>query len=284
MATISVVFNNSANSPGVTITTSGLTGYDTYSIIRVDNGSIFDDAPVRGADNVDVISDNPTLTDYECPINIEVYYRLELYTAGVLSDSEDSSPITIESADPIFEVGYNNFWVKNVFDPTQSLALIVGDFSEIAFEPKILGEYKVLGRRNPVVFTDVWGAREGDFPVYSMDYVGTQTDITALETLLTSGDVLLFQSAIQPRIIRDMYFVVTSLNRSQGESLSNSYLPTFTYNVGFQEVDSPEAEGQAFAVATIGDLTDDPSATVATWADVVANFASWSDVINNYAE
>lgn len=283
MATISAAFNTSKDSPGFTITTSGLTGFTKYRIMRVDQGGVYPETPVRGANLVNVISDAPVLTDYECPINTEVKYRLELYTGTVLTTTVLSSAVTIDSDDAVFDVGYNNFWIKNVLNPSQSLAVIIGDFSETSYDPSILGQYKVLGRRNPVVFTDVWGARSGDFPVYSLNYVGIQTDIYALETLLTSGDPLLFQSAIQNAVIRDMYFTVTGLGRHQGDKLSPNFLPTMTYNVSFQETDPPSFTGQNFTIGTWGDLKDDPSADAASWTAVAAAHATFGDVLNHYS-
>lgn len=283
MATISAAFNVSKDSPGFTISTSGMTGYTQYRIMRVDQGSVFPDTPVRGANFVNVTSDAPVLADYECPINTSVKYRLELYTGSVLSTSVLSSAVTIDSSHVVFDVGYNHFWIKNVLNPTQSLAVIIGDFSETGYDPSILGQYKVLGRRNPVVFTDVWGARAGDFPVYSLNYAGVQTDIYALEQLLTSGDPLLFQSAIQNTVIRDMYFTVTGLGRHQGDKLSSSFRPTMTYNVSFQETDPPSFVGQVFAIGTWGDLKDDPDASAASWTSVAATYATFGDVLAHYS-
>lgn len=284
---ITATYNAQDDSPGFTLALSGLTGFSKYRVMRLDqgptlSGAVFADAPVRGADMITVTANTANVTDYEVPINTTVKYRLEGYISGVLNSSVLTANVTIDPLTAGFDVGYNNFWVKAVTNPPLSRSVIVGDFSEVEFDPTILGEYKVLGRAKPVIFTDVWGARSGSFSIQSIDYLGTQTTASELEALLTSSGVLLFQSGLQPYVLRDMYFVVKGLSREQYTHPGRSNTIEWTYQVGFQEVDRPATLGSTFGFGTWGDLKDDP--TYVTWQDVLNNFATWSDVFNHYTD
>lgn len=284
---ITPAYNNDDNSPGFTLSLSGLTGFSEYRVVRLDQGpslagAVFADAPVRGADMIPVTANTATVTDYEIPINTTVKYRLEGYISGVLNSSVLTANVIIDPLTASFDVGYDNFWIKDVTNPTLSRAVMVGDFSEVEFNPTILGEYKVLGRKKPVIFTDAWGARAGTFSVQSIDYLGTQKTASELESLLTSGDVLLFQSGLQPYVLQDMYFIVKGLSREQYTHPGRSNTIEFTYQIGFQEVDRPATLRSTFGFGTWGDLKADPA--LVTWNDVLSGFSTWLDVFNNYTD
>jgi len=280
---ITVAFNNSANSPGVTVSLSGLTGFNTYRVTRIDNGSVYPESPVRGADGVNVIGNTAVITDNESPISTSVKYRLDGYVAGVLTSTVTSANITISASDPVFSAYYNHFFVKNVNNSSLSRAVVVGDFSGLDFDPAILGNYKVLGRRNPVVFTDVWGARTGHFSIHSLLLLGVQSSTVDLEALFQSGDVLLFQSALQPYVYQDMYFIVTGFSRSGYSNPHVTDAQEFTYDVQFQEVDRPASQGLSTGLGTWGNLRDDPAASAVSWTTVTAAYATYTDLLNHYS-
>lgn len=282
MVAITQTFNASANSPGFTLNVSGLTGGSRYSITRIDVGGRYEDQFVRGAYQEAVIGSTDSEVDYECPIDRMTQYRVDLYLGVNIIATATTTASKIDPAHAVFPKGYNNFWIKNIADPTKSLAVMVGQVNEFGYDAAILGEYRVLGRRAPVVYTDVWGSRRGDVPVYSLDYMGVQTPPLALEKLLTSGDPLLFQSAIQDVIIGDMYFIVSSIGRTQSGSLTDSWLPTLTYSVDYMEIDMPPVVGSQLGNGLVGDLKDDDSVAAATWNSVLSTFGSWSEVLQNY--
>lgn len=262
------------------IDVSGLTGFQKYKITRLDQGTndtggVYQDAPVRSADFVDVIANTATVYDYEAPLNNYSKFRLDGYVGGVVTSTITSSSVYLDNA------GNEAIWIKNVIQGT-AINVMLGDFSDVRYDPTILGEYKLLGRPNPVVFTDVFGARSGTFDVLA---IGTPTyDLTTNETevMLISGDVLLLQSSIHTQIIKDMYFTVMGLGRSQYNKLVAAERLDFTYNVDFQEVDRPPTEGQVTGFGTWGDLAGDTAYT--TWGDVNTNFATWLAVLQHYSE
>jgi len=278
---LSVAFNVNKNAPGFNGSITGLTG-SRYSVTRIDVGGAYEDQFVRGQYNFAVPGSTSSFTDYECPIDRMTQYRIDVYSGTTLIDTYTTAASKIDPTHAVFDQGYDRFWIKNIADPTQSLAVIMGQVNEFAYEASILGEYRVLGRKAPVMYTDVWGSRRGDFPVYSMDYIGVQTSPVALEKLLTSGDPLLLQSALQADVAKDMYFIVTGMGRTQFGPLTNSFLPTLQYDVDFNEIDFPPVVGSQLGNGLVGDLKDDTSVAATTWNSVVSTFASWSEVLQNY--
>lgn len=107
--------------------------------------------------------------------------------------------------------------------------------------------------------------------------------MAAHETLLTSGDTLMFQSGVNPYILTDMYFVIKGLDREIVGGVRSGSTPSVRYNISFQEVDMPPTSGQIFGLGTWGELRDDPGASAATWTSVQAGFATWNALLNNYS-
>jgi len=284
MAGIMAVYNGDSNSPGYTISLSGLLAFDTYTVVRQDYSFLagtYPETPVRGADDIPVLTDTTTVTDYETPIGSTVNYQLRGYVGGVLTTSVDAGSDSITQGDVSSPPVGPFYWIKNISDPTLSRSVLIAKFDENDYEPAILGEYKVLGRRKPVVFTDVGDARSGNFECLAITIDGTYTtEVNALKALLLSGDVLLFQTIFNNHQIRDMYFIVTSLSRQQYDAPGADRTNDFTYTIGFQEVDQPLTSGLATSYGTWQDLKDDLVYT--TWADVIADNATWDDVLIRY--
>lgn len=262
------------------IDVSGLTGFQKYKVTRIDQGptntgGVYQDAPVRSADFVDVIADTATVYDYEAPLNNYATFRLDGYVGGVVTSTVTSSSVFLDNS------GNEAIWIKNVIQGT-AINVMLGDFSDVRYDPTILGEYKLLGRPNPVVFTDVFGARSGQFDVLAIGTPWYDLSTNDTETMLISGDVLLLQSSIHAQTIKDMYFVTMGLGRSQYNKLVQAERLDFTYNVDFQEVDRPPTEGQTTGFGTWGDLSSDTAFT--TWGDVNSGFATWLAVLQHYSE
>lgn len=277
LAITATVTDEAGDNPHVHLVVTGTTG-DSILIERIDPLAVRADVPVRGGDNVPLVSFPGTAEDYEVPLTYGYQYRARTYLAGVLQETATSSTVTV---DPAAHGFYHYFFIKNVSDPSTSRRVMVASFDENSFEPAILGTYKILGRKKPIVYTDEWGARQGGFELLAGDYNSDIFPLNEVATLLKTGDVLLFQTAVQGDVIEDMYFIVTSLTQQQYTTMSaNEYLD-FTLSVGFQEVDRPITSGQQQGIGTWGDLKDDVSMT--TWQDVLNNNATWTEVLNNYS-
>lgn len=277
LAITATVTNESGDNPSNHLVVTGSTG-DTILIERIDPLAVRPDVPVRGGDLVPLLSFPGSADDYEAPLTYGYQYRARTYLAGVLQQTATSSTVTLNPA----SYGTSHyFFIKNVTDPSYSLRVLVGNFDDNAFEPAILGTYKVLGRKKPVVYTDEWGARQGTIELLSGTFGSDVRPLVDIAAILKTGDVLLFQTAVHGDVIEDLYFIVTSLDQSQLTTMSpNEYLD-FTLSVGFQEIDRPATSGQVSGIGTWGDLKDD--VTMTTWQDVLNNFATWTAVLNNYS-
>lgn len=79
-------YNNSYHSPGFDIVVSGISGYDTLTIMRIDLTGECPDTPVRGADSVAIAGSGFAVTDFEAPIGKNIVYRA-IATAQVATDN-----------------------------------------------------------------------------------------------------------------------------------------------------------------------------------------------------
>lgn len=277
LAITATVTDESGESPRNSLVVTGATG-DTILIERIDPLTVRADVPVRGGDTVPLSSFPGTIDDYEVPLGYAYQYRARTYLGGVLQQTATSSTVTV---DPTEFGTYHYFFIGNTSDPTQNRRVLVQNFDNNSFEPAILGTYKVLGRKKPVVYTDDWGARQGGMELLAGQYGSDTRLLIDLATLLKSGDVLLFRSAVQGDVIEDMYFVVTSLDQTQYTTMGNVDYLDFTLSVGFQEVDRPATSGLQTGVGTWEDLRTD--VTLTTWQDVLNNFPSWTAVLSHYS-
>src|SRR5688572_17464743 len=72
---ITAIDNGNNDSPGIDIELTGLTGYDTVRVERIDNDGFYSTVAVRGLDDVQT-SATMVVTDYEAPIGHSVKYRV----------------------------------------------------------------------------------------------------------------------------------------------------------------------------------------------------------------
>lgn len=277
LAITATATNVSGDNPSAHLVVTGATG-DTIYIDRIDPLSVKGDQPVRGADFVPLTGFPGTVDDYEMVLNYNYQWRARTYLGGVLQQTATSSVVNIN---PSQHGTYHYFFLRNISDPSQNTRVLVADFDSNSFEPAVLGNYKVLGREKPVVYTDEWGARQGQIEFLAGQYGVDTRPLQTLARILKSGDVLLFQSAVQNSVIEDMYFVVTSLEQTQYTTMGPNDVLDFTLQAGFQEVDRPATSGIVSGVATWQDLKDDVTTT--TWQNVLDNNATWSAVLSRYS-
>lgn len=282
---VSAAFNNSVNSPGFDITTSVESGFatfglDTYTVSREDLSGQYDTEAVRGMDRV--IPNYTTATDYEYPFVDEIRYIYDAYEIDGVKFAQVTSTNVVPTfvASPSLLTG--NFYIKDVTTPNRSIAAVVSTMEVIENPGNILGEYHVLGRREPVIFTDIVSARTGSFTVTSTDFIGTTgiSSTLAHRNLFKTGEVLLFQSVKNTVDFPDMYFVVERFSEDFITRPDGTVM-TVIFSVSFKEVNRPLTLDIAVSSATWGDLYNDPA--YSTWADVAANNATWSDVLARYS-
>lgn len=130
---IVAVFNGSYHSPGFDITISGLSGYDTITVERIDTTGENADTPVRGADQAAISGSAFAVTDYEAPVGKTIVYRVtatskaatDTFTRtvssgwGVSSFGEawtpgDATVLSVNGGQGVIAIPANNITYRNV--------------------------------------------------------------------------------------------------------------------------------------------------------------------------
>jgi len=216
---------------------------------------------VRGPDGLydgtyPIPSDSLLIEDYEAPLGVPVYYRMESVEPGSTSvERRDSDTVTVEHEDA------NWAWLTDPGRPGIGLPVLVKQAPEWkqGIDQTV---YRVRGRSTPVVLSDVRGSREGDLVAWTT----SDEERDAMRFLLSTGNVLLWRCAPgtgEP----DVYVSVAE--------------------VAFPRV-VPRADEQwrewALPLAEV-DMPTGGQAGSATWTvrDVVVENATGHDVLDRYA-
>lgn len=217
--------------------------------------------PVRGPAglyNKDVItSDLLIIEDHEAPLEVSVYYYVEVYTAaGVLSYTRSSTSVTLDHADP------NYAWLKDPGNPQRNMQVMVERAPDWS-DPIEQAVHKVRGRQNAVILSDSRGGQQGDLVVFTQ----SDEERKALRWLLKDGNTLLWQSA--PGMGEDdVYVNVGTVARPRVSPLATEEWREWT--LPLTEADMPVTVG-------VNGATD------RTWQDVLSGFTTWQQVLDSYA-
>lgn len=243
----------------VTLTLRELTVDYLITVYRVTSDGTR--TPVRGPTGLydqDVItSDLLIIEDHEAPLEVPVYYRVEVYTtAGVLAYSRSSATVTLDHDDP------NYAWLKDPGNPQRNLKVMVKQAPDWG-DPIEQTAHRVRGRQNAVVLSDSRGGQEGSLTVFTQ----SDEERKALRWLLSSGNVLLWQSA--PGMGEDdVYVNVGPVSRPRVSTVATEAWREWT--LPLVEADMPVTVGVN-------------GATARTWQDVLSTFSTWQQVLDSYA-
>lgn len=223
---------------------------------------------VRGTDGlinaVTTTTETFVVEDYEAPLNVPVSYYAEVRDGAALSQSYAAGPVTLTHADA------NEAWLKDPANPQRNLKVLVRkapDWQRAISQ----SEYRVRGRRNSVILSDVRGGLEGDLVVWSR----TDDERAALHWLLDSGNVLLWQAA--PGMgVADMYVAVGQAS----ENRVTTYAPELwrEWTLPLQQTDQPVSVGVS---GSAGRTWQDLLTEHGTWQEVLDSYATWEDVLLN---
>lgn len=254
MATISGTPNSSDAS--VSLTAGSLAGITSLSITRNDPDGI--SRPVRSATDVQTGgATTMAFFDFECPLEVDVTYTLTPNTG---------SPVT----SGLVYIWTNDegtiYWLKNVASAPESRIVNVQDMSAIQRKARILGQYDVLGRSNPVVVSDVRGGRTGTFTLYT----DTVDEAAGVRNLLATGFVLFLQCPYAVDF-PDMYFIAGDAEELRHRAMG----PERTWTVPFIEVDAPTDD-----LVAVGSNSWALVVQFGTWLNVKNKRSTWLDVLN----
>ncbi|MGY1439638.1 hypothetical protein [Streptomyces reniochalinae] len=231
--------------------------------ITPDGGRTLVRGPDQLYDGTYVIpSDSLIIEDYEAPLGVPVYYRIERVWPG---SSEKSTritdpPITLDPGDP------NLAWLTDPARPGIGLRVLVKQAPEWqqAIEQTA---YRIRGRATPVVIGDVRGSREGDLVCWTT----SDEQREALRFLLATGNVLLWRCAPgmgEP----DVYVSVGEIQYPRIVTYAREQWREWT--LPFTEVDMPTG-GQ---VGTAGWTVYDVRLEYATGYDVLDRYETVFDL------
>ncbi|CAM5265234.1 hypothetical protein SBADM41S_08315 [Streptomyces badius] len=205
---------------------------------------------------VSVTSDLMVIEDAEAPLLVPVYYRVEL------ADPASSAVMTRTSAQvTVAHTDINVAWLKDPGNPQRNTVVMVKTPPDWQ-RPAEQGVYRVAGRRNAVVHSDVLGGLEGDLVIWTRD----DDERASLHSLLDSGRVLLWQAA--PGMgVDDMYVSVGPPTEAR---VGNPAMePWREWTLPLTEVDMPATVG-------IG------GSSGRTWQDVLTEFSTWEKLLDVY--
>ncbi|GHF77111.1 hypothetical protein ACFFSH_38460 [Streptomyces filamentosus] len=205
------------------------------------------------------------IEDYEAPLGVRVVYAYETFEVGdTVADRNGAGGATIPAGDP------NLAWLSDPGMPQRNLQVMVKTPPDWQ-RPIAQGEYRVRGRRNSVVLSDVRGGLEGDLVIWTR----SDEERRALHWLLDSGRVVMWR-AVPGMGIDDMYVAVGQV--TEGRVVPQGWEVWREWTLPLRQVDMPTALGVS---GSAGRTWQDVLTEYGTWADVLNRFATWEDVYLN---
>lgn len=233
---------------GQLITVYRVTADGTRTLVRGTNGLIDKDT---------IASDLLVIEDHEAPLEVPVYYYIELYTsAGVLASTRSTATVTLDHGD------VNLAWLKDPGNPQRNLQVMVAQPPDWQ-RPIEQSAFVVRGRRNKVTLSGTRQGLEGDLTIYTR----SDEERAALHWLLDSGNVLLWQAA--PGMgVDDMYVTAGQITEARVGALAQEEWRLWT--LPLVEADTPVTTGVSGPAGR-------------TWQDILAEFSTWQQVLDSYA-
>ena len=250
----------------ITITMRELNTASTITVWRVTADG--NRTLVRGVsgliDAATLTSDVLVIEDYEAPLGVPVHYYAETRTGATLTGSRTTDTVTLTEGDP------NEVWLKDPGQPQRNLKVLV---KAAPNWQRSIGqaEYRVRGRRNSVVLSDVRNGLEGDLVIWTR----TDAERTGLHWILDSGNTLFWQAA-SGHGVDDMYVNVGQA--TEGRTGGTALEPWREWTLPLRQADMPVTVGVA---GSAGRTWQDVFTEFATWGDVLAAYATWEDVLFN---
>ncbi|MDG9703821.1 hypothetical protein [Streptomyces sp. DH37] len=250
----------------ITLTLRDLIDGRLMTLWRVDEAGLR--TLVRGPDglmqDVAVSSDMMIVEDYEAPLGRPVSYYVEFVNAstGAYAGGRTTDTATINPGDG------NLIWLKDPGMPHRNIRLRAHKPPDWARSIET-GEYRIRGRRNPVVHSEVRAGLRGTLSVWTED----DEQREALHWILDSGNTLLWQAA-PGHGVADMYVAVGEV--TEARRIADARDTYRLWDLPLTEVDMPAAVGVA---GTAGRSWQDVLSENTSWQEVLDRYATWEDVL-----
>lgn len=246
----------------VTVTFRELDSGAAFTLYRVVGAA---QTVVRGPDGwlqgVVLSSEQMTVEDYEAPLGVPVRYRYSMVsvTTGAATGDGISDEVTLTVSDP------SACWVKNPLQPERNVLLRAATAPDWQ-RPIEQAEYRIRGRRNSVVLSDVRGGLAGTLEVWTDNDDQRQ----ALHFALDTGSVLLIQFA--PGLgLEDAYYAVGQA--VEGRIVPYGGEPRRRWQLPLTQVDAPIGGVGGTAGWTVQDV-------ISTYDTVQQVFDSYATVLD----
>jgi len=251
-ASITLTLRELVVGQAISVYREGLDGLRT--LVRGPSG-LLDRAPIT--------SDLMVIEDYEAPLGVPVFYRIELWPAGATTPAtRTSETVTIAVGDP------DEAWLKDPGNPQRNLKVLVRQAPSWT-RPIEQAVHRVKGRRNAVVLSGKRSGLEGDLSVWTR----SDDEHAALHWLLDSGNTLLWQAA--PGMgVADMYVNVAEVAEARTAGTAGEQWRGWT--LPLTEADLPATTG---VNGSAGRTWQDVLAEFDTWGDLLTTYATWEDVL-----
>jgi len=289
-----------AQTAGYRVTVTGLTGYSQFQVTATDDSGVVAERDVRGGqlqsvDGSSFVGDDyefnfgNTGVNYSPTITYKCYVYSDSLLVGTGTDTINQSPVDeweaslVATGDAIGEGPVSYLSVP--LQPALNIPVMIQEFDEYQREGTILSNSHVLGRKNPVVSTDVMAGRTGNFillvpetgwphSLYCPDSINDY--ISVLET----GYTFMLRNLVPWAVgIEDFYFVVKSVQPqrlSRMAPMVGNIKATMAISVEWIEVDMPPSE-EAVSALTWQVLVDNYQ----SWAQVLSANPTWLDILQN---
>lgn len=218
-------------------------------------------------DQAPITAETVVIEDYEAPLGVAVSYYAEVRdSAGKVVETETWGAQTIPAP------GISMCWLKDPGNPQRNMTLMVpADGGPDWTQPVDQAAYVVKGRRNKVTRSGIRNGDEGDLHLWTQ----SDDERTALDLLLSSGNVLLWQTAPTAGV-GDKYVAVGQVTKARAGQDADD--PWRTWTLPLVEADMPVTTG---VNGSAGRTWQDILTEFGTWAEVRDTFATWEDVFLN---
>ncbi|MGH3095560.1 MAG: hypothetical protein ACRDMV_06115 [Streptosporangiales bacterium] len=238
---------------------AGEPGFEADSTATVERSTdLLRWAPVRGGADVPLTAYTRPVDDYEFASGAENTYRATVEV--------DGSVLAIYT-DQIAPVS-SGVWLKHVRYAFLNRQVTVADYGDVT-RPSRDGVFAVVGASDPVVVSDVRGARRYDLQVLT----SSLPDAEAFDRLLDPGGVVYLQPGDCP--VPGGHYTIGDTSQARTARRTNRRV----FTLPLTAIRPPAATLEA-ATATWHTVTR----LYPTWADLVADQATWADVTDLVGE
>lgn len=227
---------------------------------------------VRGAYPRTGLSGSATtlvVRDFEVPLGVDLDYYTQAFDAAG-NGGPVSGPVTF-AVYPV-NAATSDDWLVDLVRSANTLQVRVESLAQLAYQ-QIQGTHHVLGRRTPVITSDIAGTPEFEL-VFTADHFPDARD--AIRNMLGTGTAVLLRTVVD-RGVGNMYFLPASWVEARASRIAMEQTRRFI--VQGVQVDRPDAT----LMAPIPPVTyADVEVTYPTYA-AMRNYGTYDQIAYNYS-